>query len=103
MRETTPFNVCLRLGSEEYTVRFASLPVMHATLGNFEAELMNAVPIKYQELVRLNFSAGYKLRIRRLLHTATAVFDSEEPTDREAVFYAFLNCVFREANVTVVW
>jgi hypothetical protein len=78
MRQTTPFNVCLRLGGEEYTVRFESLPVIHATLGNFEAELMNAVPIKYKELLHLNFAAGYKLRIRRLLHTATAVFDSEE-------------------------
>jgi hypothetical protein len=59
MRQTTPFNVCLRLGGEEYTVRFESLPVIHATLGNFEAELMNAVPIKYKELLHLNFAAGY--------------------------------------------
>jgi hypothetical protein len=79
-------------------VRFESLPVIHATLGNFEAELMNTVRIEYKELLRLNFAAGYKLRIRRLLHTATAVFDIEEPTDREAMFYACLNCVFKRGK-----
>jgi hypothetical protein len=66
--------------------------------------------LEYKELLRVKLDAGYNLGVRRLLRTATAVFgtatavfDSEDPSDREAVLYAFLNCVCRDANVTLVW
>jgi hypothetical protein len=103
VRQTTPFSISLWLGPDEFTVHFESVPAIHAKLEKFEAELLNAVPPEYKELLRVNLDAGYKLRVRRFLHTATAVFDSEDPSDRGAVFYAFLNCVFRDAKVTLIW
>jgi hypothetical protein len=84
-------------------VHYESLPAIHATLQRFEGELFNTIPHEHKELLRGNLDAGYKLGVRRLLRTATAVFDSEDPSDREAVFYAFLNCVCRQGKVTLVW
>jgi hypothetical protein len=69
-------------------VHYESLPAIHTTLERFEGELLNTVPHEYKELLRVNLDGGCKLGVRRLLRTATAVFDSEDPSDREAVFYA---------------
>jgi hypothetical protein len=72
-------------------VHYESLPAIHATLERFEGELFNTVPHEYKELLRVNLDAGYKLGVRTLLRTATAVFDCEDPSDREAVFYLRLS------------
>jgi hypothetical protein len=96
---TVPFTVSFRLNSKEYTVAFEPVNGSNFNLGNFECQLAKAVPDGLKPHLRSTLEIGYTLRVQRLMRTATALIEGMDEEVREASFQAFLNCVFRNANV----
>jgi hypothetical protein len=96
---TVPFTVSFRLNSKEYTVAFEPVNGSNFKLGNFECQLAKAVPDGLKPHLRTTLEIGYKLRVQRLMRTATALIEGIDEEIREASFQAFLNCVFRDATV----
>jgi hypothetical protein len=99
---TTPFTVAFRLGCNTYIVRLSSFPMTHATLGNFEETLFGAVPAEDHQYLCRYLKTQYQLRLHRILGTATAAIGGDG-NDRQAAFNAFLNVVYRDATVCLVW
>jgi hypothetical protein len=100
---TVPFTVSFGFDGEEYIVRFSPIPAHDATLQNFEPELENAIPDNRRPHFRSWLDTGYKLRIQRLTKRATVAIDDEDLSVRNAAFGGFMNCVFRDATVRVIW
>jgi hypothetical protein len=100
---TVPFAVSLGFDGEEYIVRFSPIPAHDATLQNFETELEIAIPENRRPHFRSWLDTGYKLRIQRLTKRATVAIDDEDLSVRNAAFGGFMNCVFRDATVRVIW
>jgi hypothetical protein len=74
----------------------------HATLGNFEEKLFGTVPAEDNQYICRYLKTQYQLRLHRILGTATAAIGGDDD-DRHAAFNAFLNVVYREATVCLVW
>jgi hypothetical protein len=100
---TVPFTVSFAFDGEEYIVRFSPLPAPDATVQKFETELEKAVPENLRPHFRAWLDTGYKLRIQRLTKRATVAMDDEDLSARNAAFGGFMNCVFRDATVRVIW
>jgi hypothetical protein len=100
---TTPFSVTFCILGHHYQVEFPSVPAKNATIENFEKCLLAAVPEDERPCLRASLDDAYKLQIRRLLSTATAIISGDDSECREAAFTGFLNCVFAEATVRLVW
>jgi hypothetical protein len=100
---TTPFSVTFHHLGHQYIVQFPSIPAKNASIENFESCLLAAVPKDQWPCLRASLDEFYKLRIRRLLRTATAIISGDDSDCRAAAFTGFLNCVFAEATVSLVW
>jgi hypothetical protein len=101
--QTTPFSVKFWILGHRYQVEFPSVPAENATIENFEKCLLDAVPKDERPCLRASLDEYYKLRMRRLLRTATAIISGDDTACRAAAFTGFLNCVFAEATVSLVW
>jgi hypothetical protein len=97
---TLPFTVMFSVAGEACTVSFEPVDANKVTLANFEAELEKAVPETLKHHLRSTLNLGYKLGIRRLTRRVTLLIEGDDDV-REASFKAFLNCVFRDATVTL--
>jgi hypothetical protein len=102
-RKTSPFSVTFEIAAEVFTVRFFSEPANIATLENFETALEKATPAEFKQRLRQKLKSGYGLQFRRLLRTATAIIIDEDSALRQAAFNRFLNSVFNDAAVTLIW
>jgi hypothetical protein len=102
-RNTSPFSVTFEIAAEVFTVRFFSEPASIATLENFETALEKATPSEFKQRLRQRLKSGYGLQFRRLLRTATAIIIDEDSALRQAAFNRFLNSVFNDAAVTLIW
>jgi hypothetical protein len=103
VRKTSPFSVTFEIAAEVFTVRFFSEPANIATLENFETALEKATPFEFKQRLRQKLKSGYGLQFRRLLRTGTAIMMDEDSVLRQAAFNRFLNSVFLDADVSLVW
>jgi hypothetical protein len=100
---TCPFVVTFVLQGARYMVHFSAARAENATLEHFEKALLAVVPPAQWSYFRKRLDFTYTLQVKRLGQSAGTIITGEDRKERQSAFNTFLNVVFRQATVQLVW